>query len=161
MGTLGSFPGGPHEYRGLEAHGNLCILFKHWFRWKYQYNKYMFNFIDIFSFIPVSGCVVQPGAPVHCFARGGYYAVKTALPTILNVIKIWLAPLYWYVAVREIWGYLIMVHMWVTLGLSTIQWEWWMWDNESVTKLLCMLWAIRLAKKDQNSINHTIIYSWH
>jgi hypothetical protein len=88
MGTLGSFPGGPHEYRGLEAHGNLCILFKHWFRWKYQYNKYMFNFIDIFSFIPVSGCVVQPGAPVHCFARGGYYAVKMALPTILNVIKI-------------------------------------------------------------------------
>ena len=54
----------------------------------------MFNFIDIFSFIPVSGCVVQPGAPVHCFAPegggggGGYYAVKTALPTILNVIKI-------------------------------------------------------------------------
>jgi hypothetical protein len=23
----------------------------------YQYNKYMFNFIDIYRFIPVSGCV--------------------------------------------------------------------------------------------------------
>ena len=75
--------------------------------------------------------------------------------------SLWLAPLYWYVAVWEIWGNLIMVHVWVTLGLSTIQWEWWMWDNESVTKLLCMLWAIWLAKKDQNSINHIIIYSWH
>ena len=29
----------------------------------YQYNKYMFNFIDIYSFIPVSGCVgMVPGA---------------------------------------------------------------------------------------------------
>ena len=28
----------------------------------------MFNFIDIYSFIPVSGCVGM--GPVHCFARG-------------------------------------------------------------------------------------------
>jgi len=30
---------------------NLCCtacfsMFKHWFCWKYQYNKYVFNFID-------------------------------------------------------------------------------------------------------------------
>jgi hypothetical protein len=33
------------------------LMFKHLFCWKYQYNKYIFNFIDIYSFIPVSGCV--------------------------------------------------------------------------------------------------------
>jgi len=116
----------------------------------------MFNFIDIFSFIPVSGCVVQPGAPVHCFARGAIMLLRQPCQqySMWSKSSLWLAPLYWYVAVWEIWGNLIMVHMWVTLGLSTIQWEWWMWDNESVTKLLCMLWAIWLAKKDQNSINH-------
>ena len=59
-------------------HANLCMLciacflmFKRWFCWKYKYNKYMFNFIEIYSFIPVSGCVGM--GPVHCFA------VKTSL----------------------------------------------------------------------------------
>jgi hypothetical protein len=33
------------------------LMFKHWFCWKYHYNKYMFNFIDIYICIPVSGCV--------------------------------------------------------------------------------------------------------
>jgi hypothetical protein len=33
------------------------------------YNKYMFNFIDIYSFIPASGCVGM--------APGTYNAVKT------------------------------------------------------------------------------------
>jgi hypothetical protein len=33
------------------------LLFKHLFRWRYQYNKYTFNFIHIYSFITVSGCV--------------------------------------------------------------------------------------------------------
>ena len=28
-------------------------MFKHCFFWKYQYNKYMFNFIHIYSFIPM------------------------------------------------------------------------------------------------------------
>jgi hypothetical protein len=32
--------------------------FKHWNCWKYWYNKYMLNFIDIYTFIPLIGCVV-------------------------------------------------------------------------------------------------------
>ena len=48
----------------------LCMAFylmvKHWVYWKYQYNKYIFNFIDLYIVIPVSGCVGK--APVHCFA---------------------------------------------------------------------------------------------
>ena len=69
---------GPHEHRGQ---ANLCmfnsiicmlckacfLMFKHWFCWKYQYNKYMFNSIDIYRFIPVSGCVYID--LVHCFSR--------------------------------------------------------------------------------------------
>ena len=69
---------GAHEHRGQ---ANLCmfnsiicmlctacfLMFKHWFCWKYQYNKYMFNSIDIYHFIPVSGCVYID--PVHCFSR--------------------------------------------------------------------------------------------
>jgi hypothetical protein len=40
------------------AHSSFgFFMFKHWFCWKYQYNKYMFKFIDIYSFIPVSACV--------------------------------------------------------------------------------------------------------
>jgi hypothetical protein len=33
------------------------LMIKHWFCWEYQYNKYIFNLIDIYIFIPVSGCV--------------------------------------------------------------------------------------------------------
>ena len=37
----------------------------------------MFNFIDIYSFIPVSGCVgIGPSALLYL---GAYYAVKTTL----------------------------------------------------------------------------------
>ena len=40
----------------------------------YQYNKYMFNFIDIYSFIPVSGCVgMGSGAR---FARGLLFLLR-------------------------------------------------------------------------------------
>ena len=38
----------PHEHRGpcLSRYivYIMCLMFKHWFCWKYQYNKYMFNF---------------------------------------------------------------------------------------------------------------------
>jgi hypothetical protein len=50
VGTMGSCPGVP---RAKEPHTNLCmmytawfLMFKHWFCWKYQYKKYMFNCID-------------------------------------------------------------------------------------------------------------------
>jgi hypothetical protein len=33
------------------------LLFKYWVCWKYQYNKYIFHFVDHLDFIPVSGCV--------------------------------------------------------------------------------------------------------
>ena len=81
MCTLGSCPVAPRANR---PHANLfmmctaCffLMFKHWFCRKYQYNKYMFNFIDIYSFIPVSGCVDM--GPSALLFPGGYNAVKTA-----------------------------------------------------------------------------------
>jgi hypothetical protein len=39
---------------------------KHWFCWKYQYKKYMFNFIDNCSFISVSGCVGMDPSELLC-----------------------------------------------------------------------------------------------
>ena len=62
MDTMGSCPVVP---RANEPYTNLCMLytawflmFKHWFCWKYQYKKYMFNFIDhLYSFISVSVCI--------------------------------------------------------------------------------------------------------
>jgi len=39
----------------------------------------MFNYIDIYIVIPVNGC--EGRGPVHCFAQGGYVAVKMALFT--------------------------------------------------------------------------------
>jgi hypothetical protein len=62
MGTIGSCPVVP---RANEPYTNLCMLytawflmFKHSFCWKYQYKKYMFNFIDhLYSFISVSVCI--------------------------------------------------------------------------------------------------------
>jgi len=52
-------------------------MFKHWFCWKYQYNKYMFNFIYNYSFIHVSSCVGRGSSALLC--PRAYYAVKTAL----------------------------------------------------------------------------------
>jgi hypothetical protein len=51
-----------HELRGPMLIYVCCVLyvflmFKHWLCWKYQYNIYKFNFIYIYSFIPMSGCV--------------------------------------------------------------------------------------------------------
>ena len=47
---------GPLEHRGPILISVCCVqhvffhMFKHWFCWKYQYNKYMFNFIDHLHF---------------------------------------------------------------------------------------------------------------
>ena len=35
----------------------MFLMFKHSFSLKYQHNKYMFNFIDIYIILHVSGCV--------------------------------------------------------------------------------------------------------
>ena len=83
MGKLGSCLG---AQRAQGPHYNSCMLcttwflmFKHWFCWKYQYNKCMFNFIYIYSFTPVSGCAgMGPRAPL---CPGAYNAVKTVLYT--------------------------------------------------------------------------------
>ena len=40
----------------------------------------------------------------------------------------------------------------------TSQWKWRLWEFKNVTKLLCMLRAIRLTEKH---IYHIIAYSWH
>jgi len=54
------------------------LMFKHLVYWKYQYNKYMFNFIDIYILIPVSGCVGR--VPVHCFARRSIMLLRRPCP---------------------------------------------------------------------------------
>ena len=43
----------------------------------YQYNKYRFNFIEIYSFIPVSGCVGFDTNALRC--PGACNAVKTVM----------------------------------------------------------------------------------
>jgi hypothetical protein len=43
----------------------------------YHYNEYMFNFIDIHSFIPVSSCVDM--GPRALLYQGFRYAVRMAL----------------------------------------------------------------------------------
>jgi hypothetical protein len=52
-------------------------MFNHSFCWKYQYNKYMFNFIDNSSLIHVSGCVGKASSALLC--PGAYNVVKMAL----------------------------------------------------------------------------------
>jgi hypothetical protein len=52
----------------------------------YQYNKYMFNFIDIYSFIPVSGCVGMGSGALLC--PGPAIFVKTALVPARHVAPI-------------------------------------------------------------------------
>ena len=53
-------------------------MFKHLFGWKYQYNKYMLNFIDIYSFIHVSVCVGRGPSALLC--PGVYNTAKTDGP---------------------------------------------------------------------------------
>jgi len=55
----------------------FCFMSKHLFCLKYQYNKYMFNFIDIYSFIPMSDCVGRDLSSLLC--SGPYNAAMTAL----------------------------------------------------------------------------------
>ena len=67
----------------------------------------------------------------------------------LTKTTIWLtsnlsfAPLYQYVIGGPV-GTPVWVTYWVTL--CTIQSKWWLRDYESVTKLLCLLWAIWLIQ---------------
>jgi hypothetical protein len=44
----------------------MFLMSKHWIGWMYQYNKYMFNFIHIYIFIPVSGCVDKGSCALLC-----------------------------------------------------------------------------------------------
>jgi hypothetical protein len=78
MGTLSSCPGAP---LAQEHHVNLYGMFIHWFCWKYQYNKYMFKFID--SFIPVSGCVGMDHSALP-YTRANN-VVKTALVWCMRI----------------------------------------------------------------------------
>jgi hypothetical protein len=70
MDTLDICPGPSRPYWPMLIY--VCcvrmffLIIKHWFCWKYQYNKYIFKFIDIYSFIPVSGCVgMDPSALLY------------------------------------------------------------------------------------------------
>jgi len=51
---------------------------------KYQYNRYMFNFIDIYSFILVGGCVDMGPSALVC--PEAYNAVKTALTQLSSIL---------------------------------------------------------------------------
>ena len=55
----------------------MFLMLKNLFYWKYQYNKYIFNFINIYSVIPVSGCVGM--GPSALFCPGAYNTVKMVL----------------------------------------------------------------------------------
>jgi hypothetical protein len=58
---------GPHEHRGTMLNvQHVFLMFKHWFCWKYQYNKYMFNFIDHLQCFPVSGSVGRGTSALLC-----------------------------------------------------------------------------------------------
>ena len=55
----------------------IFLMFKHWFCWKYQYHKYMFNFIDhLHCYFCEWLCRLGPSA---LLSPGAYYVVKTAL----------------------------------------------------------------------------------
>jgi hypothetical protein len=61
----------------------FILMFEHSFCWKYQYNeykaysKYLPTFIDLYSFIPGSGCVDM--GPNVLLCSMAYNAVKTVL----------------------------------------------------------------------------------
>ena len=44
----------------------MFLMFNHWFYYKYLYNRYMFNFIDSYSFIPVRSCVGMGPSALNC-----------------------------------------------------------------------------------------------
>ena len=109
------------------------LMFKHSFCWKYQYNKYipvtfnkyMFNFIDLYSFIPGSGCVDI--GPKVLFARGPIMLLRrTWLAHLILLLSCWVSlvlllpktfnlfgfQLFWF------WAYLMRV-ITLTLLLSS------------------------------------------
>jgi len=50
------------DLTSIGTHANMYVvymflMFKHSLFLMYQHNKYMFNFIDIYIILPVSGCV--------------------------------------------------------------------------------------------------------
>jgi hypothetical protein len=82
------------------------------------------------------------------------------------MVPIWLksdlsiATLCSYVAAPgEIWEISITSHMWVITVPANKKRQ--SWHYESVTKLLCLLRAIRFAEICHSHIHHIIIYSWH
>ena len=55
-------------------------MFKHRFVWKYLYNNYIFNLIDIYIYIPANGCIGSRLGVLLC--PESYNAVKTALSRV-------------------------------------------------------------------------------
>ena len=79
----------PNDHRNPMLFYVCCVflMFKHWFCWMYQDNKYMFNFIDIYIFIPVSGCLGR--AQVNCFGRGLMMLLRRPCSQGIIVTDIW------------------------------------------------------------------------
>ena len=79
----------PNDHRSPMLFYVCCVflMFKHWFCWMYQDNKYMFNFIDIYIFIPVSGCLGR--AQVNCFGRGLMMLLRRPCSQGIIVTDIW------------------------------------------------------------------------
>jgi hypothetical protein len=85
--------------RANEPHTNLCMLytasflmFKHWFCWKYQYKKYIFNFIDHVSVCIDRGlsALLWPG-PILLIRRPWPYVIHHL--HFMNMYRLYIA---WY-----------------------------------------------------------------
>ena len=70
LGHIGQLPGGSTIIGAMLIYAccvrHVFLMFKHWFCWRYQYNKYMFNVINIYSCITVSSCVGRSLSVLLC-----------------------------------------------------------------------------------------------
>ena len=113
-GHVGQFPGGLTSivvtcYFMCVGYG-MFLMFKHWFCWKCQHNKYMFNFIDHLHFYTCKWL----WAPGHWFSWGPimllrrpcliyiYTAVKAALSDIHICISF--IHCYWQWCINKLWN---------------------------------------------------------
>ena len=92
------------------------LMLKHWFCRKYQYKKYIFNFIDHLQFIPMSVCIdmlwpgpkITTGIPIRCPRRGPSFTEPSVLSNRWgryaksDCMNIWRWILYYQVSCRNV-----------------------------------------------------------
>jgi hypothetical protein len=113
------------NYLGLAC----CLLLKHWFCWKYQYNEYIFNMTDNYSVIPVAVSCCVGWAPVRCLKLtcGNFPIVRRGMTVQIQQIcyGLWLA-------------------IWDLFG-TKITWVWWCGFNFRMSLLTTKLPANSLV----------------